>query len=414
MTAGPQPRHRLYTAPAHYLALLGAVPSAPFHSAAVAELEEQLGRTLGVEYAITMPMARTGIYFALRSLIRPGQRVVLAPYTISEVVNMVLCAGGVPVFADIERRTCNIDAAEVERLLDGDTGAVLATHFYGLACDISRIRDLCRARGVALVEDAAQAFGTTVEGRAVGTFGDAGVYSFGLYKNVTTFLGGAVVAHDKPLADVIRAGAVRLPAESFLRLAQRALAGLVTDVATHRMLFPRFTYPILRALSLRRRDYIARGMAIDTHPVRRTQMPERYLHRMRPFQARLARRQLGHVQAHADERVRAARAYHEGLQDIPELVLPPMRSDGSHTYQYYAVQADDRVALVRHVLQRGRDIAVSHHKNCAEMECFAEFRRSCPNATLAAKSVIYLPTYPGYGLREVDRTVAAIRSYYGR
>lgn len=412
--SSPQPRQRLYTAPGHYLALLGAAPAAAFRRGGVEDLEAALVRLLHIEHAVAMPMARTGIYFAVKSLIRPGQTVVMSPYTISEVVNMVLCAGGVPVFADTERHTCNVDAAAVERLIEGNTGAVLATHFYGLACDIVRIRDICRQRGVALIEDAAQAFGTTVEQQAAGTFGDAGVYSFGLYKNITTFLGGAVVAHDPQVADLIRAGVERLPSESPLQLLQRAAAGLVTDVATHRALFPRVTFPLLRRLSLQRQDYIARGMAIDTNPLRRRQMPERYLHRMRPFQARLAQRQLARVQIHASERVQAALAYHDGLSDIPELVLPPRRTDGSHTYQYFAIQADDRVALVRHLLEQRRDIAVSHHKNCADMVCFAEFYRDCPNARATAATLVYLPTYPGYGLHEVQRTVSAIRTFFGR
>jgi dTDP-4-amino-4,6-dideoxygalactose transaminase len=327
---------------------------------------------------------------------------------------MVLCAGGVPVFADIERDTCNIDAAVVERLLDDNTGAVLATHFYGLACDIRRLRELCARRGVALVEDAAQAFGTLVDGQAVGTFGDAGVYSFGLFKNVTTFLGGAVVTRHADVARDVRAGLSALPPESLVHLLRRATAGLITDVATHRALFPHLTYPLLRQWSLRRREAIARGMAIDTHPIRRTAMPARYLHRMRPFQARLAQRQFARVGEHAAARVDAAVAYHRGLHDIPELILPPLRTDGSHTYHYFAVQAEDRVGLVRHAIERGRDLAVSHHKNCADMECFAPFATDCPNARHAAKSVVYLPTYPGYGIAEVERTVAAIRSFYGR
>ena len=411
--ATPRPRQRLYTTAASYLALMTAGPAATFRRDAVAHFERSLAAVLGIAHAVAMPMARTGIYFAVRALIRPGMKVVLSPYTISEVVNMVICAGGVPVFADIERDTCNIDAAEVERLMDADTGAVLATHFYGLACDVVRIRDLCRARGIPLIEDAAQAFGTTVRGQAVGTFGDVGVYSFGLFKNVTAFLGGAVIAGDADLARAFRAAVQDLPPQSLAGLLERACTGLAADVATHPAIFP-ITYRVIRALSLHKPDFIARGMAIDTHPILRTEMPARYLHRMRPLQARLAERQLGRVHAHAGARIRAARAYHDGLKDIAALRLPPMRTDGSHTYQYYAIQAEDRVALVRHALRLGRDVAVSHHKNCAAMDCFAAFRRDCPNAAAAGRSVVYLPTYPGYGEREVERTVAAIRSFFGR
>src|SRR5712692_2847005 len=136
----------------------------------VAHLERAAAAWLGARHAIAMPMARVGIYCVVKALIRPGQNVVMSPYTIADVVNMVVCAGGVPVFADVEPNTCNVDATEVERLIDADTGLVLVTHFYGLACDIERIACVCRDRAVALVEDSAQAFGARVRERRVGTF----------------------------------------------------------------------------------------------------------------------------------------------------------------------------------------------------------------------------------------------------
>ena len=153
-----------------------------------------------------MPQGRFGLYLALRQLIKPGQEVILSPYTIYDVVNMVICAGGKPVFADIERETCNLDPREVEQLVSSHTGAVITTHLHGLSS--SRIEELaafCRERGIPLIEDAAQAFGGAVGGKPVGSFGDVGIYSFGRVKNVNAFYGGAVVCRDPAVAARIRA-----------------------------------------------------------------------------------------------------------------------------------------------------------------------------------------------------------------
>src|SRR5581483_8845744 len=112
----------------------------------VAHLEHALVAMMPGQQVIAVPMCRVGIYLALKHLIRKGQKVILSPYTISEVVNMVLCAGGVPVFADVEpTATCNIDAQSVLDLLTTttDVGAVLVTHFYGLICNIAPILEEC-------------------------------------------------------------------------------------------------------------------------------------------------------------------------------------------------------------------------------------------------------------------------------
>jgi dTDP-4-amino-4,6-dideoxygalactose transaminase len=121
------------------------------------------------------------------------------------------------------------------------------------------------------------------------------------------------------------------------------------------------------------------------------------------------------VDDNSQRRIAFAHQYHDGLADLDdELILPPLRSDGSHTYTYYPVQFRDRHALVRHLMKEGCDLAVQHLKNCADMECFADFRRECVNARATASEAILLPTYPRYGRDDVARNINAIRTFFGR
>src|SRR5215472_4558458 len=135
----PRPRSRLYTSARAYRKGAGALLRRGRDGAGIQRLERALADMHPGSRVIAVPMARVGIYLTLKHLIRKGQKVILSPYTISDVVNMVLCAGGVPLFADIEDNgSCNIDATDVTRLLSehDDVGAVLVTHFYGLVCNI--------------------------------------------------------------------------------------------------------------------------------------------------------------------------------------------------------------------------------------------------------------------------------------
>jgi len=405
---GPLPRQRLYTLPASYWRLLAGDAQAP------TRLERALAAYVGTSNVALAPMARTGISLALKALIPPGGRVLMSPYTIADVVNMVLCAGGVPVFCDIERATCNISLEAVRRRIDDDIACVLATHFYGLACDIEAIAGLCRARGIPLVEDCAQALGTRVGGRMVGTFGDAGIFSFGLYKSVTGFFGGAVVsARPEPAAAVREALAAR-PFEAPGRLWRQAAAAAAMDVATFPPLFRPLVFRLFRYGYLKRAGWAGGRFDFDRDAVRYADLPERYLRRMSPGQCRAALARLGRADADARLRMAAAERYHRGLADIEELLLPPLRTDGSHTYHYFPIQYAGREALVDEAMRRGRDIALSHHRNCADLPCFAPYAGDCPNARATADELIYLPTYPGYGPAEIDATVATIRRFFGR
>src|SRR5947209_19294058 len=143
----PHARYRLYTTRASYTVPLFDVKDT------VETFEAEVCRRFNVAAAVCVPMARTGLFFVLRELIQPGQKIILSPLTIVDVVNAVLLAGGVPVFADIVRRSCAMDINVADSLIDASTSALVITHLHGEAAEAHAFRELCRRRGVRLIED---------------------------------------------------------------------------------------------------------------------------------------------------------------------------------------------------------------------------------------------------------------------
>jgi dTDP-4-amino-4,6-dideoxygalactose transaminase len=378
----------------------------------VAEVERALAAQVGAQHAVLMPQARVGIYLVLRALLGTKRRVVLSPYTIHDVINMVICAGGEPVFADIDRKTCNIDTREVERLIDDQTGAVMVTHLHGLACDIEGVARVCRERGVPLLEDTSQAFGARVGGRRLGTFGTAGIYSFGMAKNVNCLYGGAVVTDDAALAGGLRGELAKLPYTDTSVLLKRAAFCLSGDVLTWPPIFGVATYWAFRYGYLHGVEALNKRVRGEDAPAIKTQIPEHYLRRITPMQARLLVPQLAAADRLSEIRTGYARLYDAGLADVPEVLRPPLAEDGSHIYLNYAIQVPDRHALLRYLMTHGRDLTVQHMGNNADYDCYAAWKRDCPNARATAGSVLLLPTYPGYGEAEVKRNVELIRRYF--
>ncbi|NNM35299.1 MAG: hypothetical protein HKO53_19645 [Gemmatimonadetes bacterium] len=372
-----------------------------------------MARWTGASHAVCLPRARTGLFLALRHFIEPGQNVVLSPYTFHDVINMVLCAGGRPVFADLEPGTCNISPSEVKNLIDGDTAAVIATHLYGIPCDIEQIAEICLGRGVPLIEDAAQCLGGRVGGRRVGTIGDAGVFSFSRVKNVTALYGGMLVTNSPTVDDRVRTELRGFPLEERGRLWRQAVVCSMADVLTTPLVFQFLTAPLFRYHH--RHDVRALRGFLGS---RRGQgayhdLPSIYEKRMTSLQARLVMQQLDEVDRHAAVRVEHAHAYHTGLADVAEMQLPPLKRDGSHVYLSFPVLVDDREGLVDHMIRRGRDVRGREFDNAADLPCFAEFARECPNARAAAERCLALPTYPQYSPSEVERNIRVIREYFG-
>jgi dTDP-4-amino-4,6-dideoxygalactose transaminase len=411
----PQPRSRLYTSVGSYTkGLPAALLGIGYEGGGVAKLEHALGRLAPEREIVVVPMARVGIYLLLKHLIRKGQKVILSPYTISDVVNMVLSAGGIPLFADIEEGgSCNIDADIVLDLLntEDNVGAVLVTHFYGLACNLRPILEACAQKGIPVIEDAAQAFGGRYEGQLVGTIGDAGVFSFGLLKNVTGFLGGAIVTRDRKLADAIRAELAEFPLAPRQPLLKKMITGAMFDLATMPLLFDAGIYWLFRYAYLRDIDFFNNKLDTDSNPMTYSNFPDRYAVRMAGIQADIILPQLSRYEVDTQKRVAKARIYDEGFTDVPQVVRPPLRQDGSHIYLYYAILVEERDRLARFMTERLRDVQVSHHRNCASLPCFEAYYRDCPNAEKAARCVIYLPTYPGYRDHQAMANVETVRAF---
>lgn len=411
----PLPRFRAYTTASDYLSMAsGFITGRWANGNDVELLERDFARAMDVDHAIAVNQARVGIYLAVRALVSPGRnKVIMSPYTIFDVVNMVVAAGGHPVFADIERETSNIDPADVQSLIDDQTAAVMVTHLHGLMCDIEKLVGIARARGVAVIEDTAQALGAHLGNRKAGTFGDIGVFSFGLAKNVNAFYGGMVVTLSMEINQRIRR-----ERESFVpidrgHLAKRTIYGLATDVTMWPPLFRSFTFWLFRLGYLKKIEFLNKRIRVEDNPVLRREMPQSYRQRMSPAQARLIRRHLPDVERDQQVRMETAALYHRGLSDVPSIVLPPLRLDGSHAFLVFPIQAPDRHALVDYLMTFGRDCTIQHLKNCADLECFAPYARPCPNARLTAASTVVLPTYPRYSRKEAAKTVATIRKFFG-
>ena len=153
-------------------------------------------------------------------------------------------------------------------------------------------------------------------------------------------------------------------------------------------------------------------VTVDRHPQLKKSLPEHFRQRMRPSQAKELLRQLPHLEKNNEERIKRATLYHEGLKDLPHIILPPHHTDYSHLYTYYPIQVPDRHALMRYGFEKKRDWVLSHYHNCASLPCFKEYFSPCPSAQKTSESLIYLPTYPRYPVEEVRKNIKILREFY--
>jgi len=171
----------------------------------ISKFEEAFARYVGAEAATTVSNGTVAIHLALEALgIGPGDEVIVPSFTYIASVNTILQTGATPVFVDSLDATLQVDPALVAAAITSRTKAVMVVHLYGHPCDMDAIVELCHRRGLLLVEDCAEAFGTRWKGQHVGTFGDAATFSFFGNKTITTGEGGMVLARDPGVMEKCR------------------------------------------------------------------------------------------------------------------------------------------------------------------------------------------------------------------
>ncbi len=162
-----------------------------------ARLEQEVAKRVGVPYAVAMNSGTSALLVALIGLgVGPGDEVIVPGYTFIASISSIIYARAVPILAEVDR-TLNLDPADVKRKITPRTKAIMAVHMLGNPARLDELKAIADEHKLLLIEDCAQAFGARYKGRAVGSIGDVGTYSFNIYKTITAGDGGMVVTRDE-------------------------------------------------------------------------------------------------------------------------------------------------------------------------------------------------------------------------
>lgn len=331
---------------------------------------------------------RAGLTLLLQTLYArrgdPLRNEVLIPgYTCFSVPASIERAGLRVRVCDIDPRTLSYDLERLVRFDFSRLLAVVSANLYGLPNDLPAIEALSRQQGVYMVDDAAQAMGATVAGRAAGTFGDVGLFSLDKGKNITSIQGGMLVTRDAEFAAALRDRVSALPGARFADTLAQAL-----KLVLYALLLPPTRYGITRRL-----PFLGLGRTPYITPSPMT----RYSPGLGAFAAILFERldALGEARRDAAQQIRAALA---GQEDI-ELVEPlPGTSPVYPRLPVLAVNPNGRDALLRRLEAAGIGATASYP---AAVPDIAELRErldpadlNCPGARSVAARILTLPTHP--------------------
>lgn len=261
-------------------------------------LEKTFAQKISCEYAIGHINGTATMHTALAALgISIGDEVIVPPLTMSSTSLAVLQNGSIPVYADVDKETFNISAESIEKNITKKTKAVISVSLYGLPADYDKIIEVCKAHNLYLIEDNAECFLGTYNGKVVGQFGDFGSFSFQASKHLTCGEGGMLVCHDLDLANKAR---------QFNTLGYAGVSATKGKISRNDIQDPNYS------------RHVAFG----------------FNYRMSELQAAVALGQLERSEELVNQRVKVARLFDEVLDGCD--ILTPQKTPSNCTNSYWA------------------------------------------------------------------------------
>jgi dTDP-4-amino-4,6-dideoxygalactose transaminase len=336
--------------------------------AEVAELEREIAEYCQTKFAVGCASGSDAILLALMALgIGPGDEVITTPYSFFATVSSITRLGATPVFVDIERATFNIDAQQIEGKITSRTKAIEPVHLYGQCADMTAINSVAEKRGIAVVEDAAQAIGAEDGGRRAGSMSAIGCISFYPSKNLGGLGdGGMMTTSDESL--------------------QRRLLGLRNHGAEER--------------------YYHKYVGLNS--------------RLDGFQGATLRVKLPHLDEWTVRRRANAARYRRLFTDagLTEQISLPIERDGCrHIYNQYVVRVPDggRDQLRSYLTDAGVGTDIYYPVPLHLQECFGYLgyrEGDLPEAETAANESLALPIYPELKTEQQEYVVESISAFF--
>lgn len=171
----------------------------------IKEFETRFAEYYGVKYAVAFNSATAALHAAVVAVgVRPGEEIIVPPYTFTSTATCALMQNAVPVFADIDDVVFGLDPGAVERAITPLTRGIIVVHLFGHPANLRGIADVARRHNLRLIEDCAQALGAKYDDALTGTFGDCGIFSFTESKTITTGEGGMLITNLSEIAEIAR------------------------------------------------------------------------------------------------------------------------------------------------------------------------------------------------------------------
>jgi perosamine synthetase len=344
-------------------------------------------------YCLPLGRARAGIYLFVKRFVQNGRnKVILSPYTIPDVINMVIFAGGLPWFVDTLPHSTNIDLTQLEQSIDDRTACVMITHYHVNQNEYRNIVSLCERRGVELFEDCAISLGGKIEGASVGSGSAGGVFSLSSFKFLNFIWGGVVSTQQNDLYSSLKDEVKQWPYLARKDYWPALKRTILYDLSTRPQIYKHFTAKVLKY----RQRHLDQPLMLK--PARIESSCLDHTLTAQPHEIAIAEwnRKIADVQQHLHHRQQIAAVYARHFERCMVARETKLEGLAGSCFVNYPVVVPTarRDEIYKRLLLSGYEAGLSLYPNVHEHPKFKDLGGYSTHVGELVRSVLTLPTHP--------------------
>ena len=373
------------------------------------KLQKKFYEESGLLDIVPTTAGRVAFYYAVKySINHYKNKIIICPFTIFDMINMIKLAGGKPLFIDAETYSTNIDIKKLESTIieNKDTAAILITHYHSLDRNFNEVKNICKKYNLKIIEDCAISIGSKNKSED----SDFVIFSFGIFKFISSFIGGALYIKSDQIRNMVNKEINKYEIIKPFDYIFFFFKGLKFKIILNKFFFNIFVFPIIKFGYNKNINFITNLVKNDPKPFLRSKLDDYMKKRLSPFQMREIVKQHSTLQENKKIRLENSLIYSENLRNLKHVILPEYPNKNDDCYLFFPIVLMKKKEFLTKLINSGFDLSEYFYRDCSNLKIFNQFKlNELKNINYYSNNILLLPCYPSISKKYIEKLISEIK-----
>ena len=376
-------------------------------------LNKTFNKKFKVKNMLPISQGRFGIFLSCREAIKNKKKeILMSPFTIFDLVNMVLCANGKPIFCDIAKNSNHLTLKNIRSKVNRNTAALILTHYETINPEMDKIYSFCKKKKIILINDLAISIDSKYKKKNLSKFSDFSIFSFGFYKFSSSILGGGLYVKNQQIYRKLHKELLRYKTYKFSDFINGTIKFMIYQLMLSKLFFNFFTFFIFKFSFLNNIKTLLKLTKNDPNPFLRKNIPSNFLRILNFNQIQNIQKSFRFLENNRKLRKRNYLLYRSYLSKYKIVLNYSDKLQANSSFINFPILVNNKKELSKFLMINGFDISQYFYRDCSSINIFKKYNRSIYNTKNHVKKLIILPTHHQLTKNYIIKLCNTIEKYY--